>query len=323
MLGIMRPKLRTADSFNKTSYWLGAAVLLVLGLGMWVWLVAGRGVGGDTSGRVKVVAAENFWGNIMSQLGGSHVVVTSIISDPSADPHLYESAARDAGAVAGADIVVENGLGYDDFMDKLLAGSPNQGRMVLSAAKVLGLNDPEANPHVWYGLQHIETVATHMEAALATKDPAHKVEYEQNLSVFKASLGPLEAVMTQIKTNYAWGSVAYTERVPEYLLDDLGLKVFASAGFVRAIEDGNDPSPADNLAMEQLMTGHRVHVLLYNPQADSAVTQHIRDLAVRNGIPVVGVTETIPVAGETYQAWQLGQLNALLKALQQPVFELQ
>jgi zinc/manganese transport system substrate-binding protein len=267
------------------------------------------------SQKLQIVAAENFWGNIVSQIGGNHVQVTSIISDPNTDPHLYESDAHDALALSKAKIVVENGLGYDDFVDKLLAASPNNQRQVLSAQKILNITGDNPNPHLWYDVPKVPQVADAIEQAMATKDPANKSVYAANLQAFKNSLQPVLDTINEIKTKYPNAPVAYTERVPGYLLASAGLAVKTPVGFASAIEDGNDPSPSDTATMDSLMTNKTAHVLLYNAQATSAVTQHVRDLANQNGIPVVGVTETLPASEKTYQSWQLDQAKALLQAL--------
>jgi zinc/manganese transport system substrate-binding protein len=264
--------------------------------------------------RVKVVAAENFYGDIARQLGGSHVEVTSIISDPTADPHQYESDARDAEAFADARIVIENGLGYDEFVAKLLSVTSNRGRVVLSVAQVLHAG-ADANPHLWYDLPRMPAVAQAVEAALAAADPTHAAAFAANVKTFDASLTPLDRVLREIKTKYPQAAVAYTERVPEYLLDAAGLSIATPEGFARAIEDGNEPSASDRQAMNDLVTRHGIRALLYNAQATSPVTQHLRDLAGRAGIPVVGVTETQPRNEPTYQSWQQHQLEALLTAL--------
>jgi zinc/manganese transport system substrate-binding protein len=264
---------------------------------------------------VKVVAAENFWGNIASQIGGAHASVTSIITDPSADPHQYESDARNAASVAGARIVIENGVGYDDFVAKLLAGTSNKNRVVLSAEQILGATADDANPHLWYDVPRVPEVASAIERALASADPADAATFTENLKRFTASLAPLEQVIEQIKSTYPKAPVAYTERVPGYLLQAAGLTIATPPGFAQAIEDGNEPSAGDTQAMNDLVTNHRIRVLLYNAQATSAVTAHVQDLARKAGIPVVPVTETMPTNDPTYQTWQLGQLQALLTAL--------
>jgi zinc/manganese transport system substrate-binding protein len=271
--------------------------------------------GSATAGSVGVVAGENFWGNITAQIGGAHVSVKSIISDPSADPHQYESDAADADAIAHARIVIENGLGYDDFLAKLLSASPNQQRVVINAAQVLGVHGNNANPHLWYDIPRVHQVAAAIETRLATIDPADKTVFAHNLTTFDTSLAPLLTIINEIKTKYPNAPIAYTERVPGYLLADIGADIKTPPGFAQAIEDGNDPSASDTQTMYNLMSGHQIKVLLYNAQATSPVTQHVRDLATRAGIPVIGVTETVPPSEHTYQNWQLHQLQALLQAL--------
>ncbi|MDN5274983.1 MAG: periplasmic solute binding protein [Candidatus Saccharibacteria bacterium] len=266
--------------------------------------------------KVQVVAAENFWGNIVSQIGGDHIEVTSIISDPSTDPHLYESNAHDAAALARANLVINNGLGYDDFMDKLLSVSHNDSRQVLSVDKILNITGDNPNPHLWYDILRVGAVADAFEEALAAKDPSNTNAYKANLTTFKNSLKPILDTIQEIKTKYPNAPVAYTERVPGYLLTAAGLDAKTPTGFAGAIEEGNDPSPADTATMDVLMTNRSIRILLYNAQATSSVTEHVRDLAKQAGIPVVGVTETLPKGEPTYQSWQLDQVKSLLKALE-------
>jgi zinc/manganese transport system substrate-binding protein len=265
---------------------------------------------------LNVVAAENFWGNIAGQIGGDHVHVTSIITDPTADPHLYESNAQNASAISSANVVILNGLGYDDFMSKLLNASDGKSRQVLTAASILGVSGADANPHLWYNIPKINLVAEKMAATFEAKDPTHRADYERNLKAFETSLQPLIAVINQIKQQYPQAPVAYTEPVPGYLLAAADLQVKTPESFAKAIEDGTDPSPTDSQTMDALMTNRGVKVLLYNSQATSPVTQHVQDLAKQSGIAVIGITETLPASEKTYQSWQQDQLNALLKALQ-------
>jgi zinc/manganese transport system substrate-binding protein len=292
----------------------GLSVLIVFAAGIY-WLIRpSTNNNTATSGQVNVVAAENFWGNIASQLGGSHVHVTSIITDPNADPHLYESNAQNASAVASADVVIMNGLGYDDFMTKLLNVSKNSARQVLTVSQIL--NAPKgSNQHLWYDIPRVNEVALKIAGAFEAKDSAHKTGYDHNLSVFEQSLQGLNVSISRIKQKYAGTPVAYTEPVPGYLLAAAGLNVKTPVGFAKSIEDGDDPSPADTDAMDALMTNKSVKVLLYNAQATSPVTEHVKALAKQNGIPVIGVTETLPTNEQSYQSWQQDQLNQLLTAL--------
>jgi zinc/manganese transport system substrate-binding protein len=266
-------------------------------------------------GMVRVVAGENFWGNIVAQIGGRYVRVTSILTSPTADPHLYESDVSTAVAVAEARLVIENGAGYDDFVAQLLGATRHPGRDVISVQDVLGATRPDVNPHFWYDIPRVPEVARAIEAALARLEPRHARAFAAGLAAFDASLRPIEAVIGQMRRRFLAAPVAYTERVPGYLLAAAGLRALTPPGFAAAIEDGTDPSPDDTLVMDGLFTGHRVKVLLYNDQVVSAVTQQVRALARSCHIPVVGVTETMPPAYRSYQAWQLAQAEAIRRAL--------
>jgi zinc/manganese transport system substrate-binding protein len=292
------------------------ALLVLVSL---VLAVTGSGCGSSakpTAGSVvKVIAAENFWGDIAGQIGGDHVAVRSIISDPSADPHQYESDARDAAAVADARLVIVNGVGYDDSVSKLLSNSSSAGRVVVSIEDVLHVTGNDANPHLWYDLPRVPDAAKAIEQALAAADPGDAASFAANLEKFDASLAPLNRIVNEIKTRYHGAPVAYTERVAGYLLADAGLTIASPSGFSQAIEDGNEPSAGDTKTMDDLISRHRIRALLYNAQATSPVTQRVQDLAHGAGIPIVPVTETLPKNEPSYQAWQQHQLQALLTAL--------
>ena len=266
---------------------------------------------------VDVVAAENFWGDITRQIGGEHVNVTSVISDPNADPHLYESDAKTAAEVSKARLVIINGLGYDDFMDRLLKASPNQNRKVLTAADVMQIAGPDANPHIWYDIAKLPGVALAIAAQLAALDPADAATFIANAKTFSDSLAPINAAIANIKRKDPGAPVGYTERVPGYLVEAAGLKLATPTSFARAIEDGNDPSPADNAAMDTAVSTKAIKVLLYNEQTDSPAVEALKRLAQQSGVPIVGVTETLPPTDSNFQQWQLAQANEITKALGQ------
>jgi zinc/manganese transport system substrate-binding protein len=275
------------------------------------------GASGDAaqgSGRISVVAAENFYGDIAAQLGGPYVNVTSILSDPNADPHLFEPGTANAAAVAEARLVVDNGLGYDAFMDRLLSASRNARRVVVTVADVLGISGADANPHIWFDVPRVPEMAKAIADGLSTVDPPHRAFFQDRLSTFDASLKPLEDAVAGIKASNGGAAVAYTEPVPGYLLEAAGLVVRTPADFSRAIEEGSDPSPQAVAAMEGLFTEGQVRVLLYNSQATSPITDRIRELAQQHEIPIVPVTETLP-KGQSFQQWQLAQIQSLARAL--------
>ena len=285
---------------------LTAATLCLFGFG------SNAGATGRSS-VVHVVAAENFWGNITSQLGGRDVKVTSLISSPNADPHLFETDAADAATLAQAQVVVENGAGYDTWMRSLLGADGGNPRIV-NAAKVLHVAGSDPNPHLWYDIPRVPAVAAAISAALTKAAPRDAATFKANLATFDASLAPLDATLATIKARFHNVPVAYTERVPGYALAVADLDVKTPSGFARAIEDGTDPGPADSLAMQRLLRNHDVNVLLYNVQTVTPVTAQMRSLARQHRIPVVGVSETMP-SGTTYQRWQQSQLTTLLHAL--------
>ncbi len=277
---------------------------------------ANRSTSAGASGVIiNVVAGENFWGDITKQLGGAHVKVTSLISDPNADPHIYESDPKDAGAIAGAQLIIENGFGYDDFMAELLSASKNSSRRVLSVQKILDITGDNPNPHIWYDTAKLPLVAAGIEAQLAETDPADTASFQANVKVFDASLQPLLDTIAQIKSKYAGTPVSYTERVPGYLVQAAGLVLGTPASFSQAIEDGNDPNPVDTAVFDADITRHTVKVLLYNSQVTDAQTTKIKKLATSARVPIVGMSETLPPTDADFQAWQLRQDKALLAAL--------
>lgn len=267
-----------------------------------------------TSSKVQVVAGTNVWGDIASQIGGEHVNVTSVLSDPEADPHLFESDAKTASTIAGADLVIVNGLGYDEFMDKLLSASVATDRSVLNVSEVLKAGE-DANPHLWYDLPRIKEVAVAIQDELVKIDPTDKAVYEANTQAFITSLTPLTQKLEQINSQYSGKGVAYTERVAGYLLEDAGLVDKTPADFAAAVENGTDPTPAQVQSFESALKSGSVTVLIYNNQAVNDMTEQVQATAEAAGVGVVGVSETVP-AGKTFQSWQLEQLNALLVALQ-------
>jgi zinc/manganese transport system substrate-binding protein len=272
--------------------------------------------GGAATQPVQVVAAENFWGNIAAQIGGRDVEVTSLITSPNADPHLFETDARDAALLAQAQIVVENGAGYDSWLDSLLGADGGQPRIV-NAATVLHVTGSDPNPHLWYDLPRVPKVAAAIASALTKAAPQDASAFRRNLATFDTSLRPLDATLATIKKGFHNVSVAYTERVPGYLLADAHLDVKTPPGFARAIEDGTDPGAADTVAMRELITNHDINVLLYNVQTVTPVTAQMRALAKQHRIPVVGVSETMPTKAGTYQRWQESQMVNLLHALRE------
>jgi zinc/manganese transport system substrate-binding protein len=286
----------------------------VIVLGVTALLLSACGGSGGSGGRVDVVAAENVYGDIASQIGGSHVSVTSILTSPSADPHLFEPGTSNSLAVAGAKVVLQNGLGYDAFMTKLEDAAPSSGRDVVTMADVLGVHGRDANPHLWYDVPRLGRIAAAIAVAFERADPRHAAAYRTRLARFDRSLAPLRREVARIRTRFHGAPVAYTEPVPGYLVTAAGLRNLAPGSFTRAMQDGSEPSPSAVSAMNALIERHRIRALLYNAQAVSPITARLRDVARRAGIPVVPARETLP-SGASFQQWQLAQARALAAAL--------
>jgi zinc/manganese transport system substrate-binding protein len=270
--------------------------------------------GGSSSGKLDVVAAENVYGNIAAQIGGPHVSVTSILTNPNADPHLFEPGTYTGLAVAKAKVAIQNGLGYDAFMTKLEDAAASKSRALVTMADVLGIHGKNANPHVWYDVPQLDRIAGAIADPLEKADPRHASAYRAGLSRFERSLAPLRQTVATIRSRFRGAPVAYTEPVPGYLVAAAGLRNLAPDSFTRPIEEGTEPSPSAVAAMDELVAKHRIRVLLYNSQAVSPITAQLRDAAQKAGIPVVPVTETLP-PHLTFQQWQLNQARALAAAL--------
>ncbi len=290
------------------------SLLAVLALGGLTGCGGTSSAAARATSRLSVVAAENFYGDLAVQIGGSHVAVRSILSDPDADPHLFEPGTRTGFAVASARVVIANGAGYDDWMTKLLAAAPSSHRRLVTVAAVLHVSGADANPHLWYDAPALPRVVTAIGTTLALADPAHAVDYRVGIRRAIAGLQPLLRAVGRLRARFAGVPVAYTERVPGLLLAAAGLRVLTPPSFARAVENGTDPTPADMATMQRLLTTGRVKALLYNEQATSVLTSRLQQTARASGVPVVALTETEP-AHTTFAAWQLAQVQALSAAL--------
>lgn len=264
---------------------------------------------------VKVVAAENFYGDVASQIGGANVAVTSILTNPDEDPHLFEASAETARALADAQVVISNGVAYDSWMDKLLRANVAPGRKEIVVGRLVGRNAGD-NPHLWYDPAYVKAAARALAKALAAVDAAHEAEYGKREAAFLESLKPVDAKIADMKKRFAGQPVTASEPVFGYQAGLIGLKVH-NERFALAIMNNAEPTASEVAAFEDDLKGHRVKVMLYNAQASEPAVQRLVDLAKGNSIPVVGVSETEP-PGATYQAWMLAQLDALDKALSRP-----
>jgi zinc/manganese transport system substrate-binding protein len=259
---------------------------------------------------LAVVAAENVYGDVAAQIGGPDAAVTSILHRPGQDPHLFEASASAARALADADVTIEEGGGYDPWMDSLLDASPRAGRRSLVVATLM---HNAGNPHLWYNPATMPMVATALAQAMATADPAHAASFTARSDQFLASLVPLGAKIAALRARFAGVPVAATEPVFAPMADALGL-VMREGSFQLAVMNGTEPAASDVARFEDDLRTRRVRALIVNTQVTGDATARLAALARQSGVPVVGVTETLP-EGLTFQAWMLGELGALDRAL--------
>jgi zinc/manganese transport system substrate-binding protein len=264
---------------------------------------------------IRVVAAENFWGNLAGQLGGTHVKVTSIIDNPDADPHDYEPAAADSRAVAGAQLMIVNGVGYDAWAGKLVDANPSSRRTVLTVGELVGAKDGD-NPHRWYNPDNVRQVIDQITADYKKIDPADAAFFDaQHGTVLGTNLKTYFDTINQIRTSYAGTPVGASESIFAMLSPALGLKLLTPPSLLNAISEGSDPTAADKATVDAQIRNKQIKVYVYNSQNATPDVQAQVDAARAAGIPVTTITETLVPAGASFQDWQVTQLTALQRAL--------
>jgi len=268
------------------------------------------------AGVVSAVGAENEYANVLSQIGGRYVQVTSVMSNPNTDPHTFEASPQIAAEVADARLVIQNGLGYDSFMNRIEAAAPDSRRRVIDVQALLGLPDSTPNPHLWYKPSTMPAVANAAASDLADLDPAHAAFFRANARRFIASLAAWRQAIAKLKAQFPNAPVATSEPVGDYMLEAAGTLNRTPWALQADIMNGIDPSPQDVSLEESLFAHHQVRVFLYNQQVTDGLTESFLHQAQQNGIPVVGVYETMPTPGYTYQSWMLAEVQALRRALQ-------
>jgi zinc/manganese transport system substrate-binding protein len=286
---------------------------LVVGFGCLVGLLSSCQPSASGAKKLQVVAAENFYGDMVSQIGGTHVQVLSIVSDPNVDPHEYESNVADSKAVATADLVIANGAGYDDWMDKLLAASPNTNRVLLKGFDLAPNKLPE-NEHVWYDPANVRVIAQTIADQLQKIDAADTADFAKGLEAFNVGLDQITTQIKRLNTVFAQTPIGLTETIFLYQAKPLGLKILTPFEFQKAIAEGNDPPAEVAITAQAQVTGKKIRVLVYNAQTVTPATTKLQDAAKAAGIPTVPVTETMPPT-EHYQSWMLRQLGLLETAL--------
>jgi zinc/manganese transport system substrate-binding protein len=270
----------------------------------------------SSSGVIHVVAAENFWGSLITQLGGTRVSVTSIVSDPNADPHEYESNTGDAIAIANAQLVIINGAGYDTWAQQLIASSNTPHQVVLNVQELVN-QTVDANPHFWYSPTYVNETVKAMYQDLVSIDPSHASYYTQQYDALKASLAEYNGRIAEIKQQFGGVKVASTESIFVYLANAAGLDVVSPPAFMEAVAEGNDPPAQSIVQFDQLITNGTVKVQVYNEQTVTPLTQSTEALASQHNIPIVPVTETIQPPDVSFQVWMNAQLIILQNALNQ------
>jgi zinc/manganese transport system substrate-binding protein len=295
---------------------IGAAAAAALAV-----TVAGCGSGAtpantsNTTAVISAIGAENEYANVLGQIGGRYVQVSAILDNPNTDPHTFEASPSVAQKVSAAQLIVQNGVGYDTWISRMESASPNATRKVIVVQHLLGLPDSTPNPHLWYDPATMPKVARAMAADLSAIQPAHAAYFQANLQAFDRSLTPWRNAIAQFKAKYPNAKVATTEPVADYLLAAMGIKNLTPFTFQADIMNGVDPAPQDIALENSFFTQHKAQAFAYNQQVTSALTTSIRQAALKAGVPVVGVYETMPTPGYNYQSWMLAEVEALQKAV--------
>jgi zinc/manganese transport system substrate-binding protein len=266
-------------------------------------------------GPLRVVAAENFWGSIATQLGGDRVQVTSVITSPATDPHDYEPTAVDARTIAGAQMLIENGAGYDPWAGKLAAANPVRGRIVIDVGDLAGVK-AGGNPHRWYSPRDVQEVIATIAADYAKLDPGHAGYYKRQKGLLETrGLAKYKQLIATIRHRYHGVAVGASESIFAPLAEALGLDLVTPPSFLKAISEGTDPTAADKTTIDRQIAHKQIKVWVYNSQNSTPDVARITDAARKRGIPVTTITETLSPASASFQSWQVRQLRALALAL--------
>jgi zinc/manganese transport system substrate-binding protein len=295
-----------------------AVVLLAVAACVAATVVAAGAGGTSAAGpgsAIVAVGAENEYANVISQVGGKYVRVSAIMSNPNTDPHEFEASPAVAREVSAAQLVVQNGIGYDAFMATIESAVPGGDRKVIDVQQLLRLPDSTPNPHLWYQPGTMPKVADAIAADLSALRPAHAAYFRANAKAFTASLGPWYGAIAAFRKDYPGVPVATTEPVADYLLEAIGADNLTPWTFQADVMNGVDPSPQTLATEKELFTAHKVKAFLYNQQVTDPLTESLITLADTNHIPVVGVYETMPLPGYDYQTWMLTEVQDLRLAV--------
>jgi zinc/manganese transport system substrate-binding protein len=290
-----------------------AIVAAVIATAAAAWPSGATGAPGG--GKIVAVGAQSQYADVIAQVGGKYVQASAIMSNPNTDPHSFEASIAIAREVGDARLVVQNGLGYDSFMDSIESATPSSGRTVISVQRLLKLPDSTPNPHLWYDPATMPKVAAAIAASLSAIQPAHAAYFQANAAAFAASMKRVDAAVASFRSAHSGVPVAVSEPVANYLLTALGADNKTPWTFQSDIMNGVDPSPQNVAAQRSLFTERKVRVFLYNQQVTDTLTESFITLARQNHIPVVGVNETMPAPGYDYQTWMLSVVRDLRQAV--------
>ena len=267
------------------------------------------------AGQIHVVAAENFWGSIAAQVGGNRVQVTSIITNPATDPHDYEPNAQDARTIAGAQMVIVNGVGYDPWAPKLVAGNPVGGRVVLTVGNLVGVK-PGGNPHRWYSPANVRQVANAIVADYTKLDPKDAAYFRAQRTTFETKgLAEYNTLIATIRRKYHGVAVGASESIFAPLAQALGLRLITPYAFLKAISEGTDPTAADKTTIDRQIAKKEIKVWVFNSQNSTPDVARLTEAARKRRIPVATITETMTPPTASFEQWQVRQLKALAAAL--------
>jgi zinc/manganese transport system substrate-binding protein len=299
--------------------WRGRAIkrfAVAGGLAALLASCSSAGAAGGGAG-LQVVAAENFWGSIASQLAGTKAHVTSIITNPAQDPHSYEPTSADARTLVTANLAIVNGIGYDPWAPKILTANPVPGRVVLNVGNLFRLSEGE-NPHRWYDPADVSVVAYSIAEELIKLDPKDASYFHRRLLNFDTkALAAYHQLILAIRSRYAGVPVGASESIFALQAPALGLRLITPSGFMRAISEGSEPTAQDIAAVESQVADEKVKVWIYNTQNSTPAVERLNELAVSRGIPIATITETLSPASDSFEQWQVTQLRHLERALHQ------
>jgi zinc/manganese transport system substrate-binding protein len=292
--------------------------LLLVGVGLLLTGCGGSAASSSgSSGKLRVVAAENFWGSIAAQLGGSKVALSSVIVNPNTDPHSYEPTASDGVAMARSQMAIVNGIGYDAWATKLLDANPSSARVLLDVGSMLGLKQGD-NPHQWYSPSSVQSVIGRIVADYKRLDPADATYFDRQRVTFQTrDLAEYDRLRSEIRTRYGGVTVGYSESIFQPLGQDLGLRLLTPYSFAKAIAEGTDVSAADKQTVDRQAEARAIKVWVYNSQNATPDVQRVNQLARAAHIPVTTITETLSPASATFEQWQDAEMSSLLEALHQ------